>query len=136
MNKIYNHPWFPRFFYKKYDGGKESGVTGYFFLEWKKVFSVGSLRFAEGSRENYHSHAFNAITWWIRGEVEEQTYQGENKIFKPSLKPKITLRSKIHRVISKKTTWAITLRGPWEDTWYEVDRDGKRIVLTHGRKIV
>lgn len=55
---FYHNKWFPRFFYKKFDGGKESGVVGYFLLEWKKVFSIGLLRFSKGSRENYHSHAF------------------------------------------------------------------------------
>jgi hypothetical protein len=134
---MYHHPWMPRLFYKKYDGGKGSGVTGYFLIEWKKIFSVGLLRFNKGSRENYHSHAFNAITWWLFGEVKEQTYAGKTLTFKPSLIPKITKRDKTHRVEGiSKVTWALTLRGPWTDTWYEIDKNNNKIILTHGRKIL
>ena len=141
MYKIYHSKWFPRLFYKKYDGGIESGVIGYFLIEWKILFSIGLLRFSKGSRENYHSHAFNAITWWLKGKVDEDEYVGPlyrppYKTFTPSFKPKITKRDKIHKVISHKTTWALTLRGPWSDTWYEVDKDGNKITLTHNRKIV
>ena len=65
IKKIYNSKWFPRLFFVKPDGGKNSGVTAYFLIEWKVLFSVGILRFNEGTREAYHSHAFNALTWWL-----------------------------------------------------------------------
>ena len=45
MKKIYNSKWFPRLFYVKPDGGKDSGVTAYFLIEWKPVFSIGILHF-------------------------------------------------------------------------------------------
>lgn len=134
---FYHNKWVPRFFYKKYDGGPESGVTGYFLLEWKKFFSVGLLRFNRGTRPSYHSHAFNAITWWLSGKVIEKTYAGRSIEFKPSLTPKLTLRNKIHKVEGcAKVTWALTFRGPWNDTWYEIDKDNNKIILTHGRKLV
>ena len=136
LKKLYLHKYTPRFFYKKYDGGKDSGVVGYFLLEWKPVCSIGLLRFSEGSRENYHSHAFNAITWWLSGEVEEETYRGIYKVYSPSLKPKITKRSKVHRVKGINKTWAFTIRGPWMDEWFEVDSNDNLIKLTHGRKIL
>jgi hypothetical protein len=145
IRKIYHKPWFPRIFYKKYDGGRESGVTGYMLIEWKKVFSIGLLHFKKGSRENYHSHAFNAISWWLKGCVEEDSLKykvsnGEKvntyKVFAPSIKPKITMRNKLHRVVALEDTYAITFRGPWEDTWYEETTDGDIIRYTHGRKII
>ena len=145
FKKLYNSKWFPRFFYKKWDGGKNSGVTGYSLIEWKVAFSIVLLHFREGSRENYHSHAFNACTWWLSGKVTEQVYafgskhctfiKGE-KDFQPSLKPKITERDKIHRIISHKDTWALTFRGPWQRTWFEITPKGNKIVLTHGRRVV
>lgn len=137
MNKvgIFFHKWFPRFFYKKFDGGKESGVTGYFLVEWKKMFSIGLLHFKEGSRENYHSHAFNALTWFLKGTVTEEKLKGETKDFGPSLFPKYTPRSNIHRVISHSDTWALTFRGPWKDEWLEYRPNTEEfVVLTHGRK--
>lgn len=136
LNKIYYHKWFPRPFYKKYDGGIESGVVGYFLFEWKAVCSIGLLRFSEGSRENYHSHAFNAITWWLSGRVTEDTWNGLMVSFSPSFRPKITTRKKVHKVFAHKKTWALTFRGPWADTWFEINKNNQKIRLTHGRKIV
>jgi hypothetical protein len=131
---LFAHKWLPRFFYKKFDGGKESGVTGYFLIEWKRFFSIGILHFKQGSRENYHSHAFNALTWFLKGTVTEEKYTGEKKDFGPSIWPKSTPRTNIHRVVSHSDTWALTFRGPWEDVWYEYrPKDGKLIYLTHGR---
>ncbi len=71
MKKIYNSKWFPRLLYNKPDGGKDSGVTAYFLIEWKILFSIGILHFQEGSREAFHNHAFNAITFWLSGDVTE-----------------------------------------------------------------
>jgi predicted metal-dependent enzyme (double-stranded beta helix superfamily) len=128
--------WIPKLFFKRSDGGKDSGVTGYFLVEWKKFFSIVLLRFSEGSRNTYHSHAFDAITWWLSGEVEEETYQGETLTFKPSFRPKLTKRDKVHKVKGVKTTWAISFRNCWTDTWFEIDKEGNKIILTHGRKVI
>ncbi len=130
MNK-----WIPRFFYKKFDGGKESGVTGYFLVEWKPLFSIGILRFKKGSREAFHDHAFNAITWFLKGNVTEEKIDGTKKDYRPSFKPKITLRSSFHKVFAHDDTIAFTLRGPWNDTWQEFrPKENKFVTLTHGRK--
>ena len=136
--ELYHHPWCPRFLFKKYDGGKNSGVTGYFLIEWKKVFSIGLLHFKKGSREAYHSHAFFAMTWFLKGTVTEEKYNGPNKDFGPSIIPKFTPRTNLHRVISHLDTWALTFRGPWEDYWIEYRPDKKEawVYLTHGRKEV
>lgn len=137
IRKIYNSKYFPRLFYKKPDGGKESGVTGYFLIEWKILFSIGLLHFKKGSREAYHTHAFNALTWWIKGKVSELHYNKpeNNKDFKRSLKPKYTTRDCFHKVLSHENTWALTFRGPWSNIWKEFrERSNKMITLTHGRK--
>jgi len=135
MNGIYYHKWFPRIFFKKYDGGKESGVTGYMLLEWKTVFSIGLLHFNEGSREAFHSHAFNAVTWWLKGSVTEVHHlSGETKDFSASFKPKYTNRDCFHKVVAHTSTWALTIRGPWKDEWYEHRPVEGHVVLTHGRK--
>lgn len=133
LTQIYNSKYFPRFFYKKPDGGKDSGVTAYFLIEWKILFSIGILRFNKGSREAYHNHAFNALTWWLKGEVTEEKKDKTVKEFNPSFKPKYTSRSNFHKVIAHYTSYALTFRGPWKDTWNEFKND-ELITLTHGRK--
>jgi hypothetical protein len=135
MQSFYYSKWFPRLFFKKFDGGPESGVTGYMLLEWKILCSIGLLHFKEGSREAFHNHAFNAITWWLFGKVTEEQTSGALKDYGPSLVPKITKRACFHKVIAHRDTWAITFRGPWADTWKEL-RKQKEVTLTHGRKIV
>lgn len=119
------------------DGGKFSTVTGFWFIEIKWLFSIVLLRFEKGSREAFHSHAFNALTWWITGEVKEFHKTGEIKTWRPSFKPKLTLRSCFHKVYAEKTSWAFSVRGPWNNTWNEyLPAENKIITLTHGRKIV
>jgi hypothetical protein len=133
MKKIYHSKWFPRILYTKPDGGKDSGVSAYFLMEWKILFSIGILHFRKGSREAYHNHAFNAFTWWLKGKVTEIKINGEEKYFEPSLKPKYTKKDNFHKVFAHEDTYALTFRGPWLDTWKEF-RENKYITLTHGRK--
>jgi len=135
MNK-----WIPRLFSKRSDGGGESGVTGYFLIEWKPVFSIGLLNFSKGSREAFHDHAFHALTWWLKGSVTEEMLEGSERFkykdFRLSFKPKLTKRDCFHKIHAHISTWALTFRGPWADTWHEW-RGGHRLVtLTHGRKVV
>ena len=136
IKKIYHHKWFPRFFYTKPDGGLDSGVTGYFLVEWKPFFSIGLLHFKKGSREAFHSHAFNAITFWVKGNVTEVKYPtNATARFSAGLKPKYTPRENFHKVIADVDTYALTFRGPWLDYWYEF-KQGNRLILTHGRKVI
>lgn len=147
MKKIYNSKWVPRFFYVKPDGGKDSGVTAHFLIEWKPIISIGILHFKKGSREAYHTHAFNALTWWLKGKVTEAKlnagFKGNGELigkseditkeYKPSFIPKFTSRNNFHKVIAHEDTWALTFRGSWIDTWFEF-KNNKLIRLTHGRK--
>jgi len=129
------YKYLPKFFFKASDGGKDSGVTGYMLIEWKGLFSIGLLHFNKGSREAFHNHAFNAITWWLKGSVTEEMTSGSKKDFKPSLKPKITKRNCFHKIIAHVSSWALTFRGPWNDTWKEL-RKNSEVTLTHGRKVL
>lgn len=124
-----------KFFKKSHDGGKDSGVTGYWLIEWKKGFSIVLLRFGAGSREAYHSHAFNAWTFWIKGRVVERFPVGEMITWKPSIFPKYTPRGNMHKIDAQEVSWAISFRGPWLDTWLERKED-KMYTLTHGRKVL
>jgi len=126
-----------KLFTKSHDGGKDSGVTGYFLIEWKNVFSIVLLNFKNKYRENYHSHAFNAYTWWLKGIAYEYIYGKEGfKTWNPSIFPKYTSKEHIHKICVEKNVWAISFRGPWNKRWQEVNSKGEVITLTHGRKII
>lgn len=129
-----------KFFSWSKDGGPESHVDAFFLVEIKSLFSVALLRFNKGGREAYHTHAFNALTWFISGELVEESLNSEYSyinyyFYTRSLLPKITRRTKNHRVHANTTSWCFTIRGPWAATWTE-DTETHHTVLTHGRKIV
>lgn len=116
------------------DGGALSKVWGLFITEIKKAFSIVLLRFENGSREAYHSHAFNAVSWILKGKLVEYVDGAVFEVYRPSLTPIWTPRDRFHKVYSVGTTWVISFRGPWADTWKEyTDKDGE-ITLTHGRR--
>lgn len=124
-----------KFFTKAKDGGPESPVDAYFLFEIKSLLTVAILKFNKGSREAFHTHAFHALTWFIKGDLVEEDINGEFHIYERGILPKVTRRSKNHRVIALADSWCFTIRGPWSKTWTE-DTDEKTTVLTHGRKVV
>jgi len=125
-------------FFIRRDGGHDSNVTGYWLIEWKRVFSVALLRFSDGARDCYHSHAFNCVSWVLRGQLDEdRLVHGHSvwSVFGPSMWPIVTTRNNLHRVHSQGTTWVLTFRGPWVELWHEF-KAGRFVTLTHGRKEV
>jgi hypothetical protein len=119
------------------DGGPKSTVTGYWLAEVKSLFSAVLLRFDDGSRDEYHDHAFWSVNWVLRGRVVEHHLDGGKVVHTPSLIPVVTRRSTFHRVVSEGTTWVASIRGPWTRNWHEYDpRTDKHITLEHGRKVV
>lgn len=131
-----------KIFSKMKDGGPESRVWGYFLIEAKSMFSIVLLHFKDGSREAYHSHAFNAISWVLRGKLTEDRLLSKGPgyirssilFFFPSLKPVWTPRDNMHKVSSTGDTWVISFRGPWAKYWQEyLPAEDRFVTLTNGR---
>ena len=122
------------------DGGPESTVTAYWLIELKGWFSVAILCFANGSRDAFHSHAFNSISWLLWGQLCETMVDTPDSgwWYYPSPIPIITRKTTFHKVWSKGRSWVLTFRGPWTDTWreYRPGSEKQDVVLTHGRKEV
>lgn len=137
------------------DGGPESRVWAYWLVEIKSLFSIALLKFENGSRDAYHNHAFNSISWVLKGRLVEEDLDLKNdrialgrfddhkfytKIHVPSFVPVVTWRTTNHKVTSHGSTWVLTFRGPWSRTWKESVNDGNggyvERTLTHGRKII
>lgn len=128
-----------KLFRKSYDGGADSGVTGYWLIECKSLFSIVLLHFNPGSREAFHSHAFNAVTWWLKGLVTEEflgkdaTNKPSFRIWTPSFRPKWTPKKCFHKILAgEKGAWALSFRGPWDATWFE-NKNGETYELGQGR---
>lgn len=126
---------------KRKDGGPKSHVWGWFLIELKRLFSIVLLKFEHGTREAYHTHAFNSVSWLLKGclvETRKDSIWSLSKqtVYYPSFKPIITTRDNCHQVFSCGTSWVLSFRGPWADTWKEITEDGSEVTLTHGRKYV
>jgi hypothetical protein len=126
-----------RLFHIGKDGGPESTVTGYWLAELKSLFSIALLRFDNGSRDSFHSHAFNSVSWVLSGRLREEHLHGEVEDHRPGIRPVVTKRSTFHRVFSDGTTWVLTFRGPWKKTWEEYHPTKKKFsTLKDGRIIL
>lgn len=127
-----------KFFTKMKDGGPDSPVEGYFLFEIKGLCSVALLKFNKGTREAYHTHAFNALTWFIKGNMREEKFRHSLcSVYTRSLLPKVTMRDNNHRVVAEEDSWCFTLRGPWSKYWTETNpRTGATTKLTHGRIVI
>ena len=106
------------------DGGPESTVTA---IEIKSLFSIMFLKFEGRSRDVFHTHAFNCISWLLKGRLTEWFMDYVFYDYYPSWRPIRTYRHTRHKVDSDGTSWVFTIRGPW--------LDGNQ-TLTHGRKVV
>lgn len=127
------------------DGGPESTVWAYWLVEIKWLFSIVLLRFENGSRDAYHDHAFNSVSWVLSGRLhEEEKGARENApvddwkwytdVHVASPFPVITRRNTFHKVTSIGRSWVLSFRGPWAKTWHEYDpKTGVTTTLTHGR---
>lgn len=126
-----------KLFKRMKDGGTESTVTGYWLIEIKSLFSIVLLKFEGNSRKASHTHAFNCINWLIKGRLLETLRNGKINIYSPSWKPFVIRKTDFHRVDSYKTSWVLSFRGPWDDTWKEyLDDEDRERTLTYGRKEV
>ena len=106
------------------DGGPESTVWAHWLFECKSVGSIVLLRFENGSRDAYHSHAFNSISWLLSGGLVEDrvdpiTEQHVVTTYLPHVAPIITTRDNCHKVTSVGRSWVLSFRGPWARTWQE-----------------
>lgn len=119
------------------DGGPESTVWGFWFIEIKCLFSIVILCFENGTRSAYHNHAFNSISWLLKGRLIEYLLFDKVIKYTPSIFPILTYKNTFHKVNSDGRSWVISFRGPWSKTWNEyLPELDKKITLTNHRKLV
>jgi hypothetical protein len=119
------------------DGGPKSHVWALWLAEIKPLFSAALLRFTDKSRDEYHSHAFDSVSWVLSGALTEEHLDGRVQRHEASLAPVVTAKSTFHRVMADGVTWVFTLRGPWAKTWQEYSAAWDEFTtLGHGRKVI
>lgn len=126
------------------DGGPESKVWGFWFIEIKWLFSIVLLKFDLGTRPAFHNHAFNCYSWLLSGRLMETVLKKSSdgslrcvNIYVPSVFGFPTYRDTFHQVEALTTSYVLSFRGPWSDTWDEyIPEEDKTVTLTHGRKVI
>lgn len=146
-----------KFHWNNRDGGPASTVMMY-GLEIKSLCSLLVLRFDGKSREAYHTHAFKAWSWLLRGTLIETIHKASQD--KPtwyewtmehfgipriayitrfwfSGRAIVTPRERFHKVDSLGVSWVLSFRGPWERTWREyLPAEDRFVLLANGREVV
>lgn len=124
------------------DGGHKSKVWCW-GIESKMFGSILLLKFARGSRNAYHTHAFDSISWVLSGGLQETELIVDNEgtwtlinTYLPSFRPVFTYKDTFHKVHGiDDSQWVLTFRGSWVDNWKELNENGLQ-TLTHGRKVI
>jgi hypothetical protein len=123
-----------RFLTWRKDGGPESSVSGFFLVEIKSLFSIVLLRFVGASRPAFHTHAFNTVSWLLRGRLGDTIFGGPRREYRPSWRPVWTPRERFHKVDALGVGWVISFRGPWRNWWREYRLGQGHVFMTHGRR--
>lgn len=126
-------------------GHKDGGPLSKVFcwgVESKRLGSVLLLKFERGSREAFHSHAFNAVSFVLSGGLREVVRLRHGLFvsneYAPSARPVLTFRDTFHQVFGlANATWVLSFRGPWVAEWQEwIPGEDVEVTLTNGQKVV
>jgi len=137
MNKY----WFPTLFKKKRVELGEGHVVAFTLFEWKYLFSIIIYQWKTIKQNRFHSHAFPAWAFLLRGQYEEEVYTDkgiEKRVVNQWMKPRWLPRNYTHRILqAAPKTWTIIFVGPWHDFWYEwFEEENVWVKYTWGRKVV
>lgn len=108
---------------KRIDLGDQS-VTEITILEYKKWFSIKLFNFhkSEGVQDRFHTHAFNAYSFLIKGDYTEEILES-GKIVK-TLRSRSKLlfipKNSYHRITRSNGCITLLVTGPWGDTFKEL----------------
>ncbi len=122
------------------DGGPESTVWAHWLFESKRWGSIVLLRFENGSRDAYHSHAFHCVSWLLSGGLVEDRIEPADEAttytYLPGAYPIITTRENTHKVTSVGRSRVLSFRGPWAARWREITPGDGEVALASGRRVV
>jgi hypothetical protein len=111
------------FFKKKRVELGEGQVTQYTVFESKRLFSLIFYRWGTIDQVRFHTHAFGAVAFLLRGWYWEKVRFGgttmTNFVNVP-LVPRFLPRNYCHAIEnSKPGTITMVIAGPWQKTWWE-----------------
>jgi hypothetical protein len=108
-------------------------------FEIKYLFAIYYNVWNVIEHDRFHTHAFPAISFGIKGQYYEQQIK-DGIIVKRLYKApwfRFISRNNNHRMLnSSKNAISITIAGPWDCMWSETFLDGTKRILTWGKNVV
>lgn len=125
---------------KKFELG-EGSVTRYTIIEIKWLFSIYLHSIETYCQDRFHTHAFNAHIFILRGGYRDEIKLGIGKD-KPTYFQEFiagdyryVARETNHKLMSAKPgTVSLLFTGPYSSIWTEETNDDVLRILTRGRK--
>ena len=119
----------------------DQNVSEITVLEWKKLFSIKLFHFhkTEGSQDRFHTHAFNALSFLLKGNYTEEVLDGKKVLRLPRNRSKIIFipKGQFHRITKSEGCRTLLITGPWDAEWSElrhiVDSKYQEVVQTTHR---
>jgi len=121
-----------KFFTSKEVSLGKGSVTQYTLFESKYLFSIIFYRWNTVDQVRFHTHAFNAYAFLLRGYYEEKVIVN-NKVIDKAVnqlfKPRFLAKNYCHSIgYAKPQTLTLVITGRWQDTWQEYFPDTKKWV--------
>tara|TARA_R110000850_G_scaffold100075_1_gene207169 strand:- start:163 stop:627 length:465 start_codon:yes stop_codon:yes gene_type:complete len=110
----------------------QGNVTQYTLFECKELFSIIFYRWNTIDQVRFHTHAFNAYAFLLKGYYHEKIIskgKTTDNIVNQILKPRFLAREYCHSIgYAKPNTMTLVITGSWQDTWQEYFPDTKKWV--------
>lgn len=131
----------PTLFRKKRVELGDGHIMAYTIFEHKYLFSIVVYHWKTIKQNRFHSHAFPAVAFLLKGGYDEEVYTPngvKQKKVDQWLKPRVLPRNYTHRILqAEPKTWTIVFTGPWIKYWYEYFEDTQTWVkYSWGRKVL
>lgn len=113
-------------------------IKRFTIIEIKYLGGIIVNIFNTRNQDRFHSHAFNAWSWMIKGHYyEDVIVDGKEIVTKKIEKSRYIPRNHIHKITkSSHNAMSITFEGPWESVWNEYFDDGRIKTYSWGRKVI
>ncbi len=113
-------------------------IKRFTIIEIKYLGGIIVNIFNTSNQDRFHSHAFNALSWMIRGHYYEDVIVDGNLLkLKKIERSRFIPRNYIHKITkSSPNAMSITFEGPWESTWNEYFDNGRIKTYSWGRKVI
>jgi hypothetical protein len=112
-------------------------IKRFTIIELKYIGGIIINKFNTTNQDRFHSHAFFAFSWMIRGWYNEDIIKDNKIISKKITKSRIIPKNHIHKIKdSSKDAISVTFEGPWGNTWSEFYDDGRVKVYSWGRRVL